>query len=126
MNNNLGGGFAILTAVLLMAIADAMIKVYMGDLSLWQLFLTRSPFVLGLLLALSVSVPGQGLKPAFIALGDPWVMLRSVLVLLMYLFMYMSFPYLKLAVMGAAFFIAPIFTALMSALFLRDRVGLRG
>ena len=52
--------------------------------------------------------------------------LRSVLVVLMYLFMYMSFPYLKLAVMGAAFFIAPIFTALMAALFLKDRIGLRG
>jgi drug/metabolite transporter (DMT)-like permease len=44
----------------------------------------------------------------------------------MYLFMYMSFPYLHLAVMGAAVLIAPIFTALMSALLLRDRVGLRG
>lgn len=128
MNKDLGAAAIILTAVLLMTIADAMIKAFMGDLGLWQLFLTRAPFALALLVGLAAVLPGKGwgLASAWAALRDPWVTLRSVLVVLMYLFMYMSFPYLKLAVMGAAFFIAPIFTALMAALFLKDRIGLRG
>jgi len=128
LNKDLGAAAIILTAVLLMTIADAMIKAFMGDLGLWQLFLTRAPFALALLVGLAAVLPGKGwgLASAWAALRDPWVTLRSVLVVLMYLFMYMSFPYLKLAVMGAAFFIAPIFTALMAALFLKDRVGLRG
>lgn len=128
MNRDLGAAVIILTAVLLMTIADAMIKAFMGDLGLWQLFLTRAPFALALLVGLAAVLPARNwrLRSAWAALCDPWVNLRSVLVVLMYLFMYMSFPYLKLAVMGAAFFIAPIFTALMAALFLKDRVGLRG
>lgn len=128
MNRDLGAAAIILTAVLLMTIADAMIKAFMGDFGLWQLFLTRAPFALALLVGLAALLPARNwrLRSAWTALCDPWVSLRSVLIVLMYLFMYMSFPYLKLAVMGAAFFIAPIFTALMAALFLRDRVGLRG
>ena len=128
MNRDLGAAAIILTAVLLMTIADAMIKAFMGDLGLWQLFLTRAPFALALLVGLAALLPARNwrLGSAWAALCDPWVTLRSVLIVLMYLFMYMSFPYLKLAVMGAAFFIAPIFTALMAALFLKDRVGLRG
>ena len=128
MNRDLGAAAIILTAVLLMTIADAMIKAFMGDFGLWQLFLTRAPFALALLVGLAALLPARNwrLRSAWTALCDPWVSLRSVLIVLMYLFMYMSFPYLKLAVMGAAFFIAPIFTALMAALFLKDRVGLRG
>ena len=128
MNRDLGAAAIILIAVLLMTIADAMIKAFMGDFGLWQLFLTRAPFALALLVGLAALLPARNwrLRSAWTALCDPWVSLRSVLIVLMYLFMYMSFPYLKLAVMGAAFFIAPIFTALMAALFLKDRVGLRG
>ena len=126
MTKDLAGVFAILTTVLLMAITDALIKVFMGDVSLWQLFLTRSPFALVLLLAIAAVLPGRGIGSAVAAMRDPWVLLRSFIVILMYLFMYMSFPYLHLAVMGAAVLIAPIFTALMSALLLRDRVGVRG
>ena len=126
MTKELGGIIAILTTVLLMAMTDALIKVFMGDVSLWQLFLARSPFVLIMLVALAVILPGENLARAFASFRDPWVLLRSFIVILMYLFMYMSFPYLHLAVMGAAVLIAPIFTALMSALLLRDRVGLRG
>ena len=128
MNRDLGAAAIILTAVLLMTIADAMIKAFMGDFGLWQLFLTRAPFALALLVGPAAVLPARNwrLRSAWAALCDPWVSLRSVLIVLMYLFMYMSFPYLKLAVMGAAFFIAPIFTALMAALFLKDRVGLRG
>ena len=126
MTKELGGIIAILTTVLLMAMTDALIKVFMGDVSLWQLFLARSPFVLIMLVALAVILPGENLARAFASFCDPWVLLRSFIVILMYLFMYMSFPYLHLAVMGAAVLIAPIFTALMSALLLRDRVGLRG
>ena len=61
MTKELGGIIAILTTVLLMAMTDALIKVFMGDVSLWQLFLARSPFVLIMLVALAVILPGEKL-----------------------------------------------------------------
>ena len=50
MTKELGGIIAILTTVLLMAMTDALIKVFMGDVSLWQLFLFQnSLFTQGML-----------------------------------------------------------------------------
>ena len=125
MSKELAGIGAILITVLLMAITDALIKVTMGDFSLWQLFLTRSPMAL-LLLVLATGFLGQRLAAVVASLRNPWVNLRSLIIIAMYFLMYISLPYLNLAVMGAAVLIAPICTALMSALLLRDKVGFRG
>ena len=59
MNRDLGAAAIILTAVLLMTIADAMITAFMGDLGLWQLFLTRAPFALALLVGLAALLPAR-------------------------------------------------------------------
>jgi len=109
-----------------MAVQDTVIKTMAGDLSLWQLFVVRSPLALGILTVVALLLPRTKVHIAWRDALGPWALLRSFAILLMYIFMYMSFPYLKLAVMGAAFYTAPIFVALMSALFLKDRVGLQG
>ena len=125
LSKELIGIGAILLTVLLMAITDALIKVTMVNFSLWQLFLTRSPLVV-LLLAMSAVFSREKLTSVLESLLDPWVNLRSLLIIIMYFFMYISLPYLNLAVMGAAVLISPICTALMSALLLKDKVGSKG
>ena len=126
MNRSILGGLSIIFAVFLMAAQDTAIKIMSTDVSFWQLSVVRAPlaFVLltGLALLLPRTSPGQAWRSAF----EPWAMVRAFFLLLMYIFLYLSFPYLKLAEMGAAFYTAPIFTALMSALFLRERVGWQG
>ncbi len=126
MGRPLAGGLSIVFAVFVMAVQDTVIKTMSGDVSLWQLFVLRSPLALVLLSVVALSLPRLSGPRAWRDAVAPWALLRSVCILLMYIFMYLSFPYLKLAEMGAAFYTAPIFTALMSALFLKDRVGLQG
>ena len=126
MGRPLTGGLSIVFAVFLMAVQDTVIKTMSGDMSLWQLFVLRSPVALVLLSLIALSLPRLSAGKAWRHALMPWALVRSLCVLLMYIFMYLSFPYLKLAEMGAAFYTAPIFTALMSALFLKDRVGLQG
>ena len=126
MGRPLAGGLSIVFAVFLMAVQDTVIKTTSGDLSLWQLFVIRSPFALLILSLAALIVPRLSLDIAWGQALAPWALVRSLCMLAMYIFMYLSFPYLKLAEMGAAFYTAPIFTALMSAWFLKDRVGAQG
>lgn len=126
MGRPLAGGLSIVFAVFLMAVQDTAIKTMSGDVSLWQLLVVRSPLALALLTLTALALPMLSGGRAWRDALAPWALLRSVCMLLMYIFMYLSFPYLKLAEMGAAFYTAPIFTALMSALFLKDRVGAQG
>ena len=126
MGRPLAGGLSIVFAVFLMAVQDTVIKTMSGDLSLWQLFVIRSPFALLILSLAALIVPRLSLDIAWRQALAPWALVRSLCMLAMYIFMYLSFPYLKLAEMGAAFYTAPIFTALMSAWFLKDRVGAQG
>lgn len=126
MGRSLGGGLSIVVAVFLMAVQDTAIKTMSGDMSLWQLFVVRSPIALLILTAVALLLPRFSSRIAWRDAFAPWALARSCCMLSMYIFMYLSFPYLKLAEMGAAFYTAPIFTALMSALFLKDRVGAQG
>ena len=126
MGRSLGGGLSIVFAVFLMAVQDTAIKTMSGDMSLWQLFVVRSSIALLILTAVALLLPRFSGRIAWRDAFAPWALARSCCMLSMYIFMYLSFPYLKLAEMGAAFYTAPIFTALMSALFLKDRVGAQG
>ena len=126
MGRPLAGGLSIVFAVFLMAVQDTVIKTMSGDLSLWHLFVIRSPFALLILSLAALIVPRLSLDIAWRQALAPWALVRSLCMLAMYIFMYLSFPYLKLAEMGAAFYTAPIFTALMSAWFLKDPVGAQG
>ena len=126
MGRSLGGGLSIVFAVFLMAVQDTAIKTMSGDMSLWQLLVVRSPIALLILSAVALALPRFSGRIAWRDALAPWALARSCCMLSMYIFMYLSFPYLKLAEMGAAFYTAPIFTALMSALFLKDRVGVQG
>ncbi len=114
-----GIGF-ILMSVPTMAFADAMVKLLSDELTVWQVFATRSLFAIPLLAALLHARAG-GLKPR----AGPWVVLRSGLLVLTWLAFYASLPVLDLSVAAVAVYTNPIITALLSAVMIGERVTAR-
>lgn len=110
----------ILGSVLIMAFADAVVKRVSADLTVWQVFAVRSVLAVPLLLALS-RLTRIGLWP-----GMPvWAFLRSALLVLTWLALYASLPVLSLSVAAVAVYTNPIFTVLLSAALLGERVRAR-
>lgn len=108
----------ILASVVTMAFADAVVKLLSADLTLWQVFFTRSAVAIPILIALSFATRGA-LRPH----APLWVMARSGLLLLSWLAFYASLPVLKLSVAAVAAYTNPIMTALLSAVVLGERVS---
>lgn len=104
-------------SVLAMSFADALVKLVSGDLTVWQVFAARSAFAIPCLVA--VLYFGGGRVP----LRAPfWVVVRSLLLIVTWLFYYSSLPFLDLAVAATAVYTNPIWTTLLSAYLLRERV----
>ncbi|WP_306151485.1 DMT family transporter [Roseovarius sp. MMSF_3281] len=114
----LGGPAAILCATALMALQDALVKLLSTGLPLWQLFFLRSILVLPLLAALILRAGRARLRPAF----NRWVLLRSALIVAMYVFFYAALPVLELPVVSAVYYTGPLFIVLFSGLFLHEPV----
>lgn len=108
----------ILTSVLTMAFADAVVKLVSADVTLWQLFVARSLVAIPVVLALSRAM-GVGLR-----LRAPgWALLRSGLLVLTWLAFYASLPVLSLSVAAVAVYTNPIITALLSAALIGEPVS---
>lgn len=114
------GVAAILGATLVMTFADAMVKASSGDLSLWQIYVSRSLGALPLLLALALA-----LRAPLLPRAGGWTLLRSALLALMWLVYYAALPMMSLSVAAVALYIAPLLIALMSARMTGERVGPR-
>lgn len=110
----------ILASVATMAFADAMVKLVSADLTLWQVFVTRSIFAIPVLLALALAG-----RKALRMRSPSWVLARSGLLVLTWLAFYASLPVLSLSVAAVAVYTNPILTALLSAVALRERVAPR-
>ena len=114
------GILIILASVAAMAFADAVVKLVSSNLTLWQVFVARSLFALPCLLGLAYLAKAK--------LGTDrtgWVLVRSGLLILTWLLYYASLPVLSLAVAAVAVYTNPIFTALLAALTLGERVTTR-
>lgn len=107
----------ILASVLTMAFADAVVKLVSADLTIWQVFFTRSLVAIPILIALSLAT-GVGLKPRV----PTWVFVRSLLLVLTWLAFYAALPVLSLSVAAVAIYTNPIMTALLSAALIGERV----
>ena len=103
-----------------MAFGDAVVKLVSANLTVWQVFAARALFAIPCLLLLGVA---KGLR--FAEVFGPWVMLRSLLLILTWLAFYASLPVLKLSVAAVAVYSNPILTALFSALLLGELVTRR-
>ncbi|MEQ9724145.1 DMT family transporter [Pseudomonas sp. WHRI 8822A] len=101
----------IIAAVFVLSLADAAVKYFSSALPLWQLFLIVS----------CLSVPalaawiGSRSKTARIGIASVrWIMIRSVLLLLMWVSYYSALPLIPLSVAAVAIYTTPIFIALIS------------
>lgn len=114
----------IILTVLALSLGDALIKLTSGDFVIWQIFVVRSLIAIPvLLLVLAVSAPGSLRVPE----ESGWVILRSLMLVAMWVCYYLSLPRLTLsAAAAAAYYTLPIFITLFSALFLGDRISRKG
>ncbi len=113
----------IVFTVLALSLGDALIKFTSGDFVLWQIFVLRSVLVVPVLLAyLWLRNPTVLRIPA--ALG--WTLLRSLLLVGMWVAYYAALPHIQLSVAAAAYYTLPIFITLFSAALIGDRVGRLG
>ncbi len=119
-DNILLGVGIIIATVFAMALADAIVKYASADFPLWQIFVLRSLLALPLLFAL-LRVARASARP----LSLKWSILRSALLVLMYVAIYAAAPLLSLSVIAASLYTGPIFVALFSALLIGEPVGAR-
>ena len=104
----------------LFVMQDAMMKTMLGPYSVWQLIVARS-----LLTSLV-------LIPAIVVMGPPHRLLtplwplhvcRAALFAVGFSLYYTAFPFMTLASVTTVFFAAPLITAVLAAVFLREKVG---
>jgi drug/metabolite transporter (DMT)-like permease len=115
-----GGPAAILCATSLMALQDTVIKMMSVDLPLWQLFFIRSVLAMMFMAPLLRSDVRQRLREAI----QPWVMVRSILIVLMYICFYAAVPLVELSLVAAIYYTGPIFIVILSSFFLKERITL--
>ncbi|MYH56796.1 MAG: DMT family transporter, partial [Boseongicola sp. SB0675_bin_26] len=102
---------------------DASVKWLSGDYPLHQLILMRS--VVALLLTLSIVVPLEGGWSRLRTRRPVMHVLRGCCVVLANLAFFSGIAVIPLAEATAVFFVAPLLVTGFSALFLKERVGLR-
>ncbi len=110
----------IVGAAFLMALADGLVKDISGLLSLWQIYSVRGFFAVVLLALLSFREGGiASLRPS----APGWVLLRSLLLVAMWIAYYSALPFLALSTAAVALYTAPLFIALLSARLTGEAVG---
>ena len=109
---------SILTAMLIIGFIDSFVARIAREAGVWQFHLTRSLMVVPLFAA--IGILGLGL-----AWPRNWrgVAGRSLAMTVSMVFYYAALGVLPIAQVVAGFFTAPIFVLLLSALFMRQRIG---
>jgi drug/metabolite transporter (DMT)-like permease len=123
VHENVGPGIIVIVVTgFTMAFGDAVVKYISSDFELPQIFVLRSlvaiPVLLGLLL---FSHRPRDILPRSIG----WTLLRSALLVLMWVFFCAALPILSLPVVAGAYYTGPLFIALLSALLIGEPVGPR-
>ncbi len=114
----------ILLSTFFTALQDAIIKYASADVTLWQLYVLRSLFLIPALLVIAFAW-GDGAATWRQSLRA-WPMLRAMLFVLMYFSMYAAIPVLPLSAVAAGIYTAPLFVAALSAPLLGEPVRWRG
>ncbi len=109
-------------ALVMLAVQDSIVRLTGADTTLWQFHFMRSSGNLVLLLLLARAI--WGTAPKWPKRFWP-VAARSLLLLVATLFFFGGVPRLTLAEMGAGLYTYPIFVTVLSALVLREPVGIR-
>ncbi|QMU58473.1 MAG: EamA family transporter [Boseongicola sp.] len=110
---------AIIIAMLSLSFGDALVKLYSADFVIWQIFILRSVIAVAVLMvAWWLWVPRDRKRPGHIG----WTSLRSLLMVIMWIFYYLALPNVQLSLAAAAMYVAPLFITLFSAVFLGERI----
>ena len=116
------GVLLIVASCALLSFGDALVKYFSADFSLWQIYVARSLIAVPILISLLL----RGRPLADIRPRSPrWVLLRSALLVLMWIAYYAALPAMSLSVAAAALYTTPLFIALFSARLIGEPVGLR-
>jgi drug/metabolite transporter (DMT)-like permease len=110
----------ILASNVIMALGDALIKYVSADLTIWQIFVVRSIFALCYLGAYAYWNRGPVVPRHY-----GWVLLRSLFLVLTWLSFYASLPVLNLSLAAVVIYTNVIFTTLLSAVLLKERVSVK-
>lgn len=114
---------AILAACFALSLGDALIKKQSASFLLWQIFVVRSiiliPFLVYLVRLESCAISLRPLHPG-------WTLLRSLVLVMMWIFYFAALPHIELATAAAAYYTLPLFIALFAALFLGEPIRRAG
>ena len=106
----------------LLGLQDSLVKLTSGEVSLWQFQFLRSGCNLGLILLIWLFYRGK-ISPYPKRIGA--VALRSLFLIGAMVFFFGGIPFLTLSQIAAGLYVFPIFVAVLSALILKEKVGIR-
>lgn len=113
----------IVFTVFALSLGDALIKQSSSAFVIWQIFVIRSLIALPFLVAcLAIKSPASFRIDGTVG----WTILRSLLLVAMWVCYYLSLPQLTLSVAAATYYISPIFITLFTALISRTAIGAEG
>ena len=113
----------IVFTVFALSLGDALIKFTSSNFVLWQIFVIRSMIVVPCLINYLLVQDRTVLRlPG--AIG--WTILRSFLLVFMWVSYYVSLPHLTLSVAASAYYTLPIFITLLSAVIVGDSISRAG
>jgi drug/metabolite transporter (DMT)-like permease len=114
---------AIVAGCFALSLGDALIKQQSASFVLWQIFVVRSAILLPVLVYL---VRIYSCADPIMPRHRGWTLLRSMVLVIMWVFYFAALPHIDFAVAAAAFYTLPIFITLFAALFLGERISPRG
>jgi drug/metabolite transporter (DMT)-like permease len=114
---------AIVSACFALSLGDALIKQQSASFVLWQVFVVRSAIAIPFLAYLArIRNCSAEIKPR----RPGWTLLRSLILVFMWMFYFAALPHVELAIAAAAYYTLPIFISLLAAVFLGERISARG
>lgn len=122
-DNHRQGVMLIVGSVCLLALSDALVKYLSAAVSLWQLLASASLVSLPVLAGCLVL---RGGLATLVPERAGWVVLRSLLLLAMWLLFYAALPLIPLATAAVGIYTTPLFIAIIASLMGDERLTLPG
>lgn len=112
----------VVTAMAIISLQEAMVKLLTDDVSIWQLHVLRSILVVGFAVITARIFSALALR----RIERPfWALARALFLSSAFFLLYSGLAFLSLAQSGAVFFTGPLFITLFAALFLGEKIGPR-
>jgi drug/metabolite transporter (DMT)-like permease len=117
------GIILIIFSTFLTSSQDAIFKHFAASLTLWQVYVLRSAFLMPALVIVASFWGGRAAMRESLRF---WPLMRALCFVVMYFSMYVAIPFVSLSTIAAGLYTSPLFIAALSAPLLGERVGTRG